>query len=83
MHQEFPIDTEPRPTKCCDECESYYFATASQMSQLCPECSHWLYGYPQCPHEFAEGRCSKCGCDGSVSDYIQGLQAEAGEHGTS
>jgi len=63
----------------CDECGSGYFATASLMSRLCPECSDWLYGYPRCHHEFAGGRCSKCGWDGSVSVYLQGRRAQLGE----
>jgi hypothetical protein len=52
--------------RCCDECGSDYRAITSQMAQLCPECAYWLYGYPQCPHEFEQGRCSRCGWDGSV-----------------
>ncbi len=71
------MDIEPGQTKCCDECGSDYLAAASQMSHLCPECAHWLYGYPRCGHEFAEGRCSKCGWDGSVSAYLRTLQAQA------
>lgn len=67
---------EHRPTKRCDECGSDYFGAQSPMAQLCPECSHWLYGYPRCPHEFAGGRCSKCGWDGSVSEYVRGIQAQ-------
>ena len=71
-----PIDTEDRQTKSCDECGSGHLAAASRMSHLCPECSHWLYGYPRCAQEFAERGCSKCGWDGSVSAYIRGLQAQ-------
>src|SRR2546423_1139951 len=37
-------DAEDRATKCCDECGSDYVAATSQMTQLCPECAHWLYG---------------------------------------
>lgn len=73
------MDTDHQRIKVCDECGSDYFASASSMSQLCPECSHWLYGYPRCPHEFTEGRCSKCGWDGSVSDYVRGLRAQRSE----
>jgi hypothetical protein len=43
------------------------------MEALCPECAHRLYGYPECGHEMAGGRCAKCGWDGSVSDYVKGL----------
>lgn len=63
-------------TRCCDECGSEYFAASSRMSSLCPECAHWLYGYPRCPHEFANGQCSKCGWDGSVSAYLRTLQSQ-------
>lgn len=70
-------------TRCCDECGSDYLAAASQMASLCPECAHWLYGYPRCAHEVRQGRCSKCGWDGSVSAYLRGLRARHGEHGPS
>ena len=65
--------------RCCDECGSDYFAAASQMAQLCPECAHWLYGYPRCQHLFASGRCSRCGWDGSVSAYLRKLQSQPAE----
>jgi len=42
------------------------------MAGLCAECAHRLYGYPACPHEFSEGRCTKCGWDGSVSAFLAG-----------
>ena len=58
--------------RCCDECGSHYFAAASQMSRLCPECAHWLYGYPRCAHSFAGSTCSWCGWDGSASEYVRG-----------
>ncbi len=70
-------EAEDRETKCCDECGSRYFVGTSPMAQLCPECSHWLYGYPRCEHEFAGERCSKCGWDGSVSDYVRTLRGRA------
>jgi len=60
-----------RRMKRCDECESEYFADASAMSQLCPECAHLLYGYPNCEHAFAQGRCASCGWDGSCSDFLR------------
>ena len=63
--------------KCCDECGSKYVSSTSKMAQLCPECSHWLYGYPLCDHEFSEGSCKRCGWDGSVSAYVQTLRAKA------
>jgi hypothetical protein len=40
------------------------------MTNLCPECSHILYGYENCEHEFENGRCVKCFWNGNVSDYI-------------
>ena len=70
---------EQPATRCCDECGSDYIATTSQMSQLCLECAHWLYGYPPCGHEFAGGRCLRCGWDGSVSAYLRKLQSQPAE----
>ena len=58
-------------TKKCDECGSDYFAHTSKMDSLCPECAHLLYGYENCEHSFDTRRCSKCGWDGSRSDYIR------------
>jgi predicted RNA-binding Zn-ribbon protein involved in translation (DUF1610 family) len=58
----------------CAECGSAYVAARSGMAGLCPECAHWLYGHPNCDHEMVGGRCSKCGWDGSVSDYVKGLK---------
>lgn len=57
-------------TKICDECESAYCQSASQMTNLCPECSHTLYGYDNCKHQFENGRCLKCFWNGNRSDYI-------------
>ena len=54
----------------CDECGSDYFADSSKMAQLCPECSHHLYGHAQCAHAFVHQRCSQCGWDGSRSEYL-------------
>lgn len=61
-------------SKICDECGSSFRAEAAKMAGLCAECAHWLYGYPACAHEFAEGRCVACGWDGSVSDYVRGMK---------
>ena len=58
--------TEQPETRCCDECGSDSLASSSPMTDLCPECSHWLYGLPPCAHEFVGGRCARCGWDGSV-----------------
>src|ERR1700755_3204506 len=41
------------PAKTCDECGSDYFPDASPMAALCPECAHYLYGYQNCAHAFA------------------------------
>lgn len=71
--------TEQPETRCCDECGSDYLASSAQMTHLCPECSHWLYGYPPCAHEFAGGRCSRCGWDGAVSAYLRTLQSKPAE----
>ncbi|CDX59040.1 conserved hypothetical protein [Mesorhizobium plurifarium] len=62
-----------RPTKTCDECERTYFAEASAMASLCPECAHYLYGYVNCDHRFEDGRCLACGWDGSRSEFIARL----------
>lgn len=58
----------------CDECNSEYFTHTSKMTSLCPECSHVLYGYNNCVHEFENGRCMKCYWNGKTSDYIQSLK---------
>jgi hypothetical protein len=60
----------------CDECGSLFFADASRMDRLCPECSRILYGHESCEHTFVSGRCSKCHWDGSVSVYCRKLKGE-------
>ena len=45
-----------REIKMCNECESEYFADTSKMIRLCPNCCHFLYGYPNCKHEFKNER---------------------------
>ena len=65
-----------RNINTCDECNSEYYSDTSQMTNLCPECSHFLYGYKNCKHEFRNGRCIKCLWNGSSSDYIQKLKNE-------
>lgn len=73
------MDEAERPEiRWCDECNSDYFAHTSRMRRLCPECAHWLYGYPTCAHEFVQGRCTQCGWGGSVSAYLRELQAQSG-----
>ena len=54
----------------CAECESEYFKNSSEMADLCPDCAHNLYNYPNCKHEFESGICSKCGWNGKTSDFI-------------
>ena len=60
----------------CDECGSLFFKGSSQMMGLCPECAHILYGYPNCPHHFQNGRCVNCYWDGSKSGYIKELNQQ-------
>ncbi len=59
-----------RAINTCDGCGSSYFADASRMSGLCPECAHWLYGYDNCRHQMLDGRCTHCHWDGSRSDHV-------------
>ncbi len=58
----------------CDECGSEFVRATSAMTNLCPECAHILYGYPNCNHVFKNGRCIYCYWNGQKSDYIKGLQ---------
>ena len=55
----------------CSECESEYFVERSEMTGLCPECSHQLYEYKNCEHEFKDGRCIKCFWNGNKSEYLK------------
>ena len=59
----------------CDECGSEFYRRVSEMTSLCPECSHVLYGYVSCNHEFKNGRCVKCFWNGNVSDYIKQMKS--------
>lgn len=72
-----PDDMAHRVTRTCDECNSSFFVSASHMAGLCPECAHYLYGYPNCAHDLVAGRCQKCGWDGSTSPFIASLKADA------
>jgi hypothetical protein len=67
-------DPNVKTVNTCDECNSLYFAVASDMDSLCPECAHLLYGYEPCAHTFEGGRCTKCHWDGSVSAFCQTLK---------
>ena len=55
----------------CTECESEYFTRSSKMIGLCVECSHQLYKYENCEHEFENDRCVKCYWNGNVSEYLK------------
>jgi len=63
--------------KLCDECGSGFIAASSRMASLCTECAYILYDYPKCDHNIDSGCCIKCGWDGSVSKYIQGLNTQS------
>ena len=63
-------------TAMCDECDSPFLTQRSAMSNLCPECAHHLYGYPNCTHAFVAGRCTLCLWNGAVSPFVKALQAE-------
>ena len=58
----------------CDECGSEFLKGSSYMMNLCPECAHYLYGYPNCDHIFKNGKCIYCYWDRSESDYIKWLK---------
>jgi predicted RNA-binding Zn-ribbon protein involved in translation (DUF1610 family) len=59
----------------CDECGTRFYASESYMATLCPECAHYLHGYPACEHQLVGGRCLTCGWDGSHSPLIMNLKA--------
>ena len=61
----------------CSECSSKFLIEKSQMAGLCPECSHYLYGYKNCKHVFVNGVCQNCYWDGSSTPYINKLKAES------
>lgn len=54
----------------CAECGCEFYPNSSKMSGLCPECAHRLYGYENCKHKFANGRCIKCNWNGQKSEYL-------------
>lgn len=55
----------------CSECKSEFYATTSEMENLCPECGFHLYGYKNCEHQFENGRCIKCYWNGNQSTFIK------------
>ena len=57
----------------CEDCGSEFVKRSSKMKALCPECTHILYGYPNCDHVFKDGKCIKCHWNGSRSEYIKQL----------
>ncbi|MDE6664701.1 MAG: hypothetical protein K2K14_00710 [Ruminococcus sp.] len=63
---------EPKEIIVCDECGSLFIKSA--MKGLCTECANILYDYPVCGHTFRDGRCIKCGYDGSTNKYLQSLK---------
>ena len=68
-----------RVVRVCDECGSGFFASASLMAGLCPECAHVLYGTPPCDHQMVAGTCETCGWDGSVSPFVASLKQDSGK----
>ncbi len=61
--------------RICVECLSPYHEGSSRMLELCPECSHHIYGYPNCEHRFENGHCVVCGWNGAVSEYVASLRS--------
>lgn len=59
-----------REVRICAECKSEYYSDTSEMMKLCPDCSHYLYGYPNCDHVFKNGRCTKCYWNGESTKFI-------------
>ncbi|WP_237607749.1 hypothetical protein, partial [Roseimaritima sediminicola] len=71
LHELVAIEAEQNGTDTnCDECGSPFLSSSATMTGLCPECSHYLYKKPNCAHSFRDGRCRRCGWDGSVSGYV-------------
>ena len=65
--------------KCC-ECGSLYYKETSKMKELCPECSHHLYGYKKCDHKFKNGRCKYCYWDGSTTTFTKKITKNGKTH---
>ena len=70
-------DSEKVGTAICVECGSAFLKASSKMDNLCPECSHILYGYENCKHSFVHGKCKKCLWDGSRSEYVKKLLSDS------
>ncbi|WMX13175.1 hypothetical protein [Aureispira sp. CCB-E] len=65
------IETQmAKEIKTCNECNGEFYSKSSQMAGLCPECSHYLYGYENCVHIFKKERCIHCYWDGKNSEFI-------------
>lgn len=60
----------------CVECGSRFIREKSKMENLCPECSHYLYGYSKCSHVFKNGECMYCHWNGNESEYIKNLKED-------
>jgi len=63
-----------REIKICNECKSKYYLDSSEMMNLCPDCSHYLYEYENCDHIFENGRCVNCYWNGISSEYVLNLK---------
>jgi ribosomal protein L37AE/L43A len=62
------------PPSRCDECGSPFVQGSTAMLALCAECSHLLYGYTACRHDFDPGgACRRCGWNGARSAYTSKL----------
>src|SRR5690606_2614638 len=75
LHELVAVESAASGTDAnCEECGSRFVSSLASMSGLCPECSHYLYNMPNCAHSFRDGRCRRCGWDGSVSAYVAALK---------
>lgn len=72
----FRMTMDKNKIAICDECRSEYYSTTSKMNNLCPECSHILYGYQNCEHQFKNDRCEKCYWNGSSSEFLKSLKGD-------
>ena len=65
----------------CDECGSQYLHEQSKMASLYPNCAHFLYDYPNCTHEFRNGRCQKCNWNGTITNFVRSKMNQAEVNG--